>query len=428
MPHEPGRKRVVIVGAGFGGLEAAKALRKADVDVVIIDRSNHHLFQPLLYQVATAGLSPAEIAMPIRAIVRKQKNAQVRMAEVVGVDTEARQVLLREGDPVPYDYLILATGATHGYFGRDDWAKFAPGLKTLDDATSLRRNILLAFENAENNPADRDRWLTFVVIGGGPTGVEMAGAIAELARRTLNRDFDNICPDSARIILVEAGLRLLAALPENLSTRAKKDLESLGVEVRLGSRVTDISQNQVQIGAEVIAAGCIVWAAGVRASPVAKWLNIESDSAGRVNIDAKLHATRDESIFVIGDATRMNPPLPGTAPAAMQQGRHVAKIIHAHLENRTSPGDFRYFDKGNLATIGRSKAVGEFRGFTFQGLLAWAVWLFIHIAYLIGFKNRVLVLLQWAWSYITWERGARLITGVPDLPPGEPISSGRRER
>lgn len=411
MRRGPGRKQVVIVGAGFGGLEAAKALRKADVDVVIIDRSNHHLFQPLLYQVATAGLSPAEIATPIRAIVRHQRNAQVRMAEVMGVDTQNGRVMLSEGDPIPFDFLIIATGATHSYFGHETWETFAPGLKTLDDATRVRRNVLIAFENAENHPDQNEKWLTFVVIGGGPTGVEIAGAIAELARRTLNKDFDNIRPELARIVLVEGGDRLLSAMPEKLSARAKRDLESLGVEVQLGRRVTNITESHVQIGDEKLAAGCIVWAAGVRASPVASWLAIESDASGRVAVDDRLHPTADDRIFVIGDAARMSPALPGTAPVAMQQGRHVAKIVRARLEDGRDPGAFRYFDKGNLATIGRRKAVGEFRGLTFQGSIAWLVWLFVHIMYLIGFKNRVLVLLQWAWSYVTWERGARLITG-----------------
>lgn len=402
---------MVIVGAGFGGLAAARALGNRKVDVTIVDRSNHHLFQPLLYQVATAGLSPADIAAPIRSILRRYRNVDVRMDEVAGIDLVGRRVLLADTQPLGFDSLVLATGATHSYFGHDDWAEFALGLKTIDDAVALRRKVLMAFETAENHPDRADRTLTFAIVGGGPTGVELAGAIAELARRTLVRDFDHIEPQSAKILLFEGGPRLLSSFPETLSRRAEADLRAIGVDVRLGSRVSKIGSDFLEVGGETIPAGCIVWAAGVAATPAARWLGVDPDRAGRVPVDATLQVVGLRDVFVVGDLAATTPALPGIAPVAMQGGRYVANVIGARVEGRPDPGPFRYVDKGNLATIGRRRAVGELKGLGFSGFLAWFVWLSVHIFYLIGFRNKLLVLLQWAWSYMTWERGARLIVG-----------------
>jgi len=406
-----GRPRVVIVGAGFGGLAAARALSNRQIDVTIVDRANHHLFQPLLYQVATAGLSPADIAAPIRSILHRARNIEVRMDEVVEVDLLEQWVLLADTEPLRFDYLVLATGATHSYFGHDDWSEFAPGLKTIEDAVTLRRKILMAFEAAENHPDRSDRTLTFAIVGGGPTGVEMAGAIAELARRTLVRDYDHIEPQSAKILLLEGGPRLLASFPESLSRRAESDLRVMGVDVRLGARVTRIGADSLDVGGETIPTGCVVWAAGVAATPVARWLGVEPDRAGRVPVDERLEVVGLGNVFVVGDLAATTQALPGIAPVAMQGGRYVAKVIRARTEGRADPGPFRYVDKGNLATIGRRRAVGELQGLGFSGFLAWLVWLSVHIFYLIGFRNKMLVLLQWAWSYMTWERGARLIVG-----------------
>ncbi len=406
-----GRPRVVIVGAGFGGLAAARALSNRQIDVTIVDRANHHLFQPLLYQVATAGLSPADIAAPIRSILRRARNVDVRMDEVVGIDLTERRVLLADTDSLDFDYLVIATGATHSYFGNDEWADHALGLKTIDDAVALRRRILMAFEIAENHPDRADRALTFAIVGGGPTGVEVAGAIAELARRTLVKDFDHIEPQSARILLLEGGSRLLASFPEALARRAESDLRAMGVDVRLGARVTSIGAESLEVGGETIPTGCIVWAAGVAATPAARWLGVVPDRAGRVPVDQKLEVVGLRDVFVIGDLAATTPALPGIAPVAMQGGRYVGKVLQARSEGRADPGPFRYVDKGNLATIGRRRAVGELKGLGFSGLLAWLVWLSVHIFYLIGFRNKLLVLLQWAWSYMTWERGARLIVG-----------------
>lgn len=406
-----GRPRVVIVGAGFGGLAAARALGDRELDVTVIDRANHHLFQPLLYQVATAGLSPADIAAPIRSILRRFRNVDVRMDEVVGLDLGERWVLLADTEPLRFDYLVLATGATHSYFGHGDWAEYAPGLKSIEDAVAMRRKILMAFERAENHPEMAERTLTFAIVGGGPTGVEMAGAIAELARRTLVRDFDHIEPQSAKILLLEGGTRLLSSFPEGLSRRAEADLRALGVDVRLGTRVTRIGADFLEVGDDTIHAGCIVWAAGVAATPAAHWLGVESDRAGRVPVDERLEVAGIRDVFVVGDLAATTSALPGIAPVAMQGGRYVAKVIQARVAGRPDPGVFRYVDKGNLATIGRKRAVGELRGVGFSGFAAWFVWLSVHIFYLIGFRNKLLVLLQWAWSYMTWERGARLIVG-----------------
>jgi NADH dehydrogenase len=412
----PPRPRVVIIGAGFGGLSAAKALAKEPVDVVVIDHHNYHLFQPLLYQVATAGLSPADIASPIRGILRDQKNATVVLSKVMGVDLAAKEVLA-EGRRIPFDYLVIATGAEHAYFGHDDWAPYAPGLKTIDDATDLRRRILLAFERAETEPDadERRRLLNFVVVGGGPTGVEMAGAIAELSRRALAMDFRAIDPRMARVILVEAGPRLLAPFDPSLSEKARQSLEQLGVEVRLGAGVTDCNGEMVSISPERIETRTIVWAAGVRASPAGAWLGADTDPAGRVKVEADLSVPGHKDIFVIGDAASLRgadgKPLPGVAPVAKQQGQYVADLLRARIAGKPE-APFRYKDFGSLATIGRKSAVVQIGRFKLSGFLAWILWSVAHIYFLIGFRNRLAVAMNWAWNYVTFQRGTRLITGI----------------
>jgi NADH dehydrogenase len=407
--------RVVIIGAGFGGLSAAKQLATAPFDVTVLDRHNYHLFQPLLYQVATAGLSPADIASPIRGILRGQKNAHVILANVSGIDT-ARSEVVAEGRRIPYDHLIVATGAEHAYFGHD-WSSYAPGLKTIDDATYLRRRILLAFERAETEPDadERRRLLNFVVVGGGPTGVEMAGAIAELAKRALASDFRSIDPRCARVILVEAGPRLLAPFDPALSEAARRSLGQIGVEVRLGSGVTDCDCSGVSLGRERLQTRTIVWAAGVKASPAADWLAAESDRAGRVKVAADLSVPGHPNIFVIGDAAAMmgpgGKPLPGVAPVAKQQGRYVANLLNARARGETLP-PFRYRDFGSMATIGRKRAVAHLAGLKLTGLAAWLLWSLAHIYFLIGFRNRLAVVINWSWNYVTFQRGTRLITGI----------------
>jgi NADH dehydrogenase len=410
------RPKVVIVGAGFGGLSAAKALAKAPFDVTIIDQHNYHLFQPLLYQVATAGLSPADIASPIRSVVAGQRNTTVILAEVSGVDLDARQVLA-EDRRVVYDFLILATGARHAYFGHDDWAQHAPGLKRIDDATYIRRRILLAFEKAESetDPEQRRSLLNFVVVGGGPTGVEMAGAIAELARKALKSDFRTIDPRSARIILVEAASRLLTPFDPRLSEDARKSLEQLGVEVRLGAAVTAVDANGVAIGAERIDAETIVWAAGVMASPAGLWLGAQTDRAARVEVLPDLSLPGRPEVFVIGDTalvkSRDGELLPGIAPVAKQQGAYVARVLVDRFNGRkTAP--FRYRDFGILATIGRKHAVVQMGRFRLSGFFAWLIWCLAHIYFLIGFRNRLAVVLNWSWNYFTFQQGTRLITGI----------------
>lgn len=412
----PTRPQVVILGAGFGGLTAAKTLSHAPVDVTVLDRHNYHLFQPLLYQVATAGLSPAQIAAPIRRIVSRQKNVTVLMDEVVDIDRSLSEVVTATRR-VRFDYLIVATGARHAYFGHDRWEEFAPGLKKIDEATEIRRRILLAFERAEatNDEAEHRRLLTFIVVGGGPTGVEMAGAIAELAHRTVRRDFRHIDSTQSRIILIEAGSRVLASFPERLSGSAAKQLARLGVTVMTGSAVTGCDQNGIALkDGSRIAAATIVWAAGVMASPAARWLKTESDRAGRVLVDAKLHPPGADNIFVIGDtaaATDANGVVvPGIAPAAKQMGRYAARAIMASLEHRAA-GPFAYRNYGNLATIGRKSAVADFGRFGLSGFPAWVIWCFAHIWFLIGFRNRLIVFLDWVVAYFSFERGARLITG-----------------
>jgi len=409
--------RVVIVGAGFGGLWAAKTLANAPVEVVVIDRENYHLFQPLLYQVATAGLSPADIAAPIRGIVGAYRNVTVLLGEIVGVDAEARAVSIMGGRHVSYDYLILATGARHAYFGHDEWELLAPGLKRIEDATEIRRRILLAFEQAESEAVadERRRLMNLVIVGGGPTGVELAGAIAELARRALAKDFRNIDPRATRIILVEAGPRLLPSFPEDLSDDAKRRLERLGVEVRLGAPVTAIDSSGVTIGPARIDSRTVIWAAGVAASPAGNWIGAKCDRVGRIEVDRELFVPGHPEIFAIGDTALAldadGKPLPGIAPVAKQQGRYVGKLIKARLcgAERTEP--FRYRSYGNLATIGRKAAVIDFGWIHLRGLVAWVIWSVVHIYFLIGFRNRAMVALDWLWAYFTFQRGARLITG-----------------
>ena len=412
----PRKPHVVIVGAGFGGLSAAKALAGSAFEITLIDRHNYHLFQPLLYQVATAGLSPADIAAPIRGILGKQRNITVTLAAVSGIDT-ARSEVIAEGRRIPFDFLVLATGAQHAYFGHDDWAPYAPGLKTIDDATYLRRRILLAFERAEAeaDPAERRRLLTFVIVGGGPTGVEMAGAIAELANRALASDFHNIDPRSTRVVLVEAGRRLLAPFDPSLSRRALQSLQQLGVEVRLSAAVTGCSCSAVFLGDQRIETRTIMWAAGVMASPAGAWLGADTDHAGRVRVGADLSVPGRPNIFVIGDTALTTgidgKPLPGIAPVAKRQGKYVADVLKARMKAlATEP--FRYRDIGLMATIGRKRAVAELGGIKLSGVSAWLLWSLVHIYFLIGFRSRISVALNWGWNYITFQRGSRLITGI----------------
>jgi NADH dehydrogenase len=413
--------RLVIIGAGFAGLNAAKALRRAPVEITIVDRRNFHLFQPLLYQVAAAALNPSDIAYPIRSVFRRQKNVTgVLLAEATGIDIDEKTVTLDDGSKVPYDYLILGTGATHSYFGHDEWADLALGLKTLEDALTMRQRVLAAFEKAERDPEHVERLLTFVVIGGGPTGVELAGALVEIAVHSLGDEFDVIDPALARVILVEGDPHVLPVYPEKLSESARRQLESLGVEVVTGTLVSEIDGGGVTLAnGRRIEAGTVLWAAGVQASSLGAVLGAELDRSGRVSVEEDLSVPGHPEVFVVGDLASV-PGVPGVAPAAMQMGRHAGRMIVADLtgEERTA---FRYRNKGSLATIGRARAVADFGWLRFGGFLAWVSWLAIHIFYLIGFRNRLLVLLSWAWSYITFRRGARIITGVPRLPkPGKP--------
>ena len=411
------KPHIVIVGAGFGGLFAAKALRRVKADVTLIDRRNYHLFQPLLYQVAVAGLAPSDIAWPIRSILRRQRNAAVVLDAVTGIDAQHRRVTLGDG-AIDFDYLIVATGATHSYFGHQDWQAVAPGLKNLDDATLIRRRVLLAFEQAEraNDESARERLMRFVIVGAGPTGVELAGTIAELARHTLAADFRRIDPRRARVTLVEAGPRLLPTFHDRLSRYAQRSLERLGVEVRLGAPVTQCDSEGVALGGETIPAATVIWAAGVAATPVGKWLGAETDRSGRVVVAPDLSVPGHPGIFVIGDAALAQDgdgqPVPGIAPAAKQQGRYVARVIAAAIRNAPRPSAFRYRHAGSLATIGRRSAVIEFRRLRLTGWLAWWIWGIAHIYFLLGVPSPLLVSVRWLWEYITYGRGARLITGV----------------
>jgi NADH dehydrogenase len=422
MPEQ--RPRIVIVGAGFGGLEAAKTLRRAPVDVTLIDRQNHHCFQPLLYQVATAALSPADVAWPTRHILRDQRNATVLMEEVQGVDPRKRLLRTNFGE-VAYDYLVLATGATHAYFGHDAWAAYAPGLKRIEDATRIRRSILIAFEQAEviADADERRRLLTFVIIGGGATGVEMAGAIAEIARQTLAADFRRIDPRSARIVLIEAGPRLLPAFPPGQSDFVRMALMRAGVDVKTDTRVTSCDARGVDIDGGRIDAGTLIWAAGVVASPAAAWLGADADRAGRVRVNRDLSLPGHSEIFVIGDTAAVSEPdgrpVPGMASAAKQMGKYVGKLIAARVAGRPAPAPFRYRHLGELATIGRRAAVVKLGRLQLQGFIGWLFWAAVHIYFLIGVRNRFVVAFSWLWTYVTFQRGARLIT-EPEAKPREP--------
>jgi len=422
--RERRRPRVVIVGGGFGGLYAARALKRDDVDVLLLDRTNHHLFQPLLYQVATATLAPTDITAPIRWLLRKQRNATVLMEEVGHIDTARRVVLTTDGREHAYDYLIVATGARHAYFAHPEWETLAPGLKSVDDAIELRRRILTAFERAEliEDPEERAAWLTFIVVGGGPTGTELAGMLPTIARHALGRDFRRIDPTSARVILVEGGPKILPSYPDELSERARRDLTNLGVDVRTGTLVSEIGEHHVVAGGERIHAHTILWAAGNAASPLGRDLHVTLDRAGRVPVAPDLSVPGWRDVFVIGDlaATTTNgKPVPGVAPAAMQMGALAAKNIRRDLEQRERV-PFRYRNKGDLATIGRYRAIADFGRLRVTGSLAWWFWLFLHILYLAGFRNRISVLVEWAYSYFTYERGARLITGTGNVAASGP--------
>lgn len=417
-----GLPRVVIVGAGFGGLACATRLRRVPVRVTLIDRHNYHLFQPLLYQVATASLSPGDIATPVRGLFRDFFNVQVLLGTVTGVDAQKCEVIVDERR-VPYDYLVLATGASHSYFGKDEWAPFAPGLKRVEDATEVRRRVLLAFERAEStdDPEERQHLLTFLVVGAGPTGVELAGAIAELARKGMEKDFRRFDPASARVILVQSGPRVLPTFPEELSRRAKKALEALGVEVRLDSRVERIDARGVFVSGERIPARTVLWAAGVVASPAAKWLNASADNAGRIKVEADLSVAGLPQVFVIGDTALSQAwngkPVPGLAPAAKQGGAYVAGVIRARLRGAAPPGPFAYRHLGSLATIGRKAAVADFGVMRLWGALAWWLWGLVHVGFLIGMRNRISVMFDWFWAYLTYRSGTRLITGDTTRAP-----------
>ena len=422
--RERRRPRVVIVGGGFGGLYAARALKRDDVDVLLLDRTNHHLFQPLLYQVATATLAPTDITAPIRWLLRKQRNATVLMEEVGHIDTARRVVLTTDGREHAYDYLIVATGARHAYFAHPEWETLAPGLKSVDDAIELRRRILTAFERAEliEDPEERAAWLTFIVVGGGPTGTELAGMLPTIARHALGHDFRRIDPTSARVILVEGGPKILPSYPDELSEHARRDLTNLGVDVRTGTLVSEIGEHHVVAGGERIHAHTILWAAGNAASPLGRDLHVTLDRAGRVPVAPDLSVPGWRDVFVIGDlaATTTNgKPVPGVAPAAMQMGALAAKNIRRDLEQRERV-PFRYRNKGDLATIGRYRAIADFGRLRVTGSLAWWFWLFLHILYLAGFRNRISVLVEWAYSYFTYERGARLITGTGNVAASGP--------
>jgi NADH:ubiquinone reductase (H+-translocating) len=428
LPH------VVIVGGGFGGVACARGLRGAPVRITLVDRRNHHLFQPLLYQVASAALAPGDIAEPIRALLADQENARVLLGEVVSVDLAARRLRLVDRE-LPYDHLVLAAGATHSYFGRPDWEAVAPGLKTLDDALEIRQQVLLAFERAEwtADPAERRRLLSFVVVGGGPTGVELAGALSEIARRTLAQDFRHIDPTAARVVLVEAGGGLLQGFADPLRRSAAAQLQRIGVEVRLGRPVVEVDDGGVVLGGDAperIEARTVLWAAGVAGAPLGRSLGVALDRAGRVEVDPDLRLPGHPEVRVIGDQAAFpashGGPLPGVAPAAIQMGQHAARDLRRQLAGQpTTP--FRYWDKGSMATIGRSRAVAQIGRLQVSGYPAWLMWLFIHLMFLVGFRNRLLVLVQWSWSYLTWERSSRLIRGERAGGLPELVDRGGRE-
>jgi NADH dehydrogenase len=425
------RPRIVIVGGGFGGLYAARTLYHAPVQVTLIDRTNHHIFQPLLYQVATASLAPEQITAPLRSVLRNQRNAEVLMAEVTSVDTRARRVWMHDKS-VDYDYLILATGSRHSYFKHPEWERYAPGLKAITDATAVRRELLVAFEAAEmeTDPERRKRLLTFVLVGGGPTGVEMAGQIAEISHHAFSRDFRNIKPDSARILLVEAGPRILPAFHESLAAASQRYLEGMGVEVWTGKSVENVTSEGVTVGGEFIPTGAVVWSAGNVTSPVGKWTGAETDKVGRIKVQPDLSVPGLPEVFIIGDAMLLEQdgkPLPGVAQVPIQQGKYVAKLIEGRVKGQPDAPPFHYFNKGNMATVGRKFAIYDldelrtpsgkrlYGPIRLYGFWVWMLWLAIHVTFLVGFANRYLVIWQWAWSYLTFQRGARLIT--PDVGP-----------
>ena len=422
----PGKQtspHVVIVGGGFAGIYAARALRRSKVRITLVDRKNHHLFQPMLYQVATAGLNPADITAPIRSIVRRQKNVEVMLGEAIAVDAAARALRLADGGSLTYDYLLLCTGARHSYFGHDDWEPFAPGLKSLEDALEIRRRVLTAFERAERepDPVKRHAHLTFVVVGGGPTGVEMAGAVAEIRSFALKRDFRHIDPRDATVMLLEGGTRILSSYPESLSAEAKRELRTLGVDVRTETFVTDIKAGAVQAAGWTIPTNTVIWAAGNVASPLLKTLGTPLDGQGRALVQADCSIPGHAEVLVLGDAAALveeGRTLPGICPVAIQMGQHAARAIQSDLAGRARE-PFSYWDKGQLAVIGRGQAIADIGRLHFGGLVAWLLWIFIHIFFLIGFRNRVIVLLEWAWAYATYQRGARLITDPwrPASPP-----------
>jgi NADH dehydrogenase len=423
-------KRIVIIGGGFGGLYAAKALRRAPVRITLVDRRNYHLFQPLLYQVATAALNPSDIAAPIRSVLRKQENVSVILGDATSIDLDKKLIQLADGE-LAYDILIIATGATHSYFGHAEWEQNAPGLKTIEDALEIRRRVLLAFEAAEreSDPERQRAWLNFVVVGGGPTGVELAGALSEIARQTMLRDFRRINPSSARVILIEGIDRLLPPYPPDLSAKAAAQLQALGVEVMTKTTVTRVTDHEVAAGDTIIPTRTVLWAAGVQASPLARSLGAPLDRAGRVLVAPDLSVPGHPEVFVIGDLAAVTEadgkPVPGVAPAAIQEGRHTAKNIARMLDDKpTLP--FRYLDKGSLATIGRAAGVADFGRIHLSGFVAWAAWLGVHVFFLIGFRNRLLVMLQWAWAYVTFQRGARLITGSAGVSPAADGRLARR--
>ena len=415
------KPRIVIVGAGFGGLAVVRTLHKEPVEIVVIDRRNHHLFQPLLYQVAAAILSPAEIATPIRSLLAGLSNVTVMLGEVDAVDSDNQQVQINIGghtEKIDYDYLVLATGARHAYFGNDHWEAVAPGLKTIDDATAIRNRILLAFERAEmsNDPEEIKRLLTIAIVGGGPTGVEMAGTIAELAHAALSKEFRRIHPEQTRVILVEGSPRILASFPESLSRAAAESLQKLGVEVLQGTRVTNCTETGIAIGDKIIPAGTVIWAAGVKASPAATWLGAEADQAGRVKVSPDFTIPGKSNVFAIGDTATQTDTngkiVPGVAQGAIQGGAHVGKQILARLSGKPAPAPFRYRNLGNMATIGRHSAVADFGWLRMKGALTWWLWGIVHVMFLIGFRNRLAVMLHWLWSFLTFKRGVRLITGT----------------
>jgi NADH dehydrogenase len=415
------KPRVIIVGAGFGGLYAVRALKRADIDLMVIDRTNYHLFQPLLYQVATAMLAPTDITAPIRHLLRKQRNATVLMAEAVAIDLDRRVLSTRDGAEHPYDYLILSAGARHAYFGHPEWEAIAPGLKSIDDAIEMRNRLLSAFEKAETIPdaVERAEWLTFVIVGAGPTGVELAGMIPSIAKETLVHEFRRFDARDTRVILLEGGPRVLPTYAPELSEHARLDLVNLSVEVRTGAMVTKVEQGAVHVAGEVIRSRTVMWAAGNAASPIGRVLGVPVDRAGRVPVEQDLSIPGHRELFVIGDLASISTggkPVPGVAPAAMQMGAHAAKSIRRDLEARPRTA-FVYRNKGDLATIGRDRAIADFGRFKVTGVLAWWFWLFLHILYLAGFRNRLSVLIEWGYAYVTYARGARLITGQSPKPP-----------